>query len=123
MTYQKINGIHVFSADEAQQNAVTQMESLVQHTAAKVGDVAGAALMADHHLGYSQPIGGVVAMRDHVSPSGVSDLFCVYRGREHDVAVLRPAGAVGASSRSHANAAGCRARGPGTPPHGHQPPR
>ena len=53
----------------------------------------------------------------------VSDLFCVYRGREHDVAVLRPAGAVGASSRSHANAAGCRARGPGTPPHGHQPPR
>jgi tRNA-splicing ligase RtcB len=29
------------------------------------------ALMADHHLGYSMPIGGVAAYQDHVSPSGV----------------------------------------------------
>src|SRR5207244_3456845 len=28
-------------------------------------------LCADHHPGYSQPIGGVVAYRDYVSPSGV----------------------------------------------------
>lgn len=38
--------------------------------------VAGA-LMADHHLGYSMPIGGVVAYEEHVSPSGVGyDIAC-----------------------------------------------
>src|SRR5205085_12388729 len=30
-----------------------------------------AVLCADHHPGYSQPIGGVVAYREHVSLSGV----------------------------------------------------
>jgi len=35
------------------------------------------AFMADHHLGYAVPIGGVVAYRDHVSPSGVGyDIAC-----------------------------------------------
>ena len=28
-------------------------------------------LCADGHVGYSQPIGGVVAYREHLSPSGV----------------------------------------------------
>jgi tRNA-splicing ligase RtcB (3'-phosphate/5'-hydroxy nucleic acid ligase) len=38
---------------------------------------AGGALMADHHKGYSQPIGGVVAYRDAISPSGVGyDIGC-----------------------------------------------
>ena len=38
--------------------------------------VAGA-LMADHHLGYSMPIGGVVAYEDAISPSGVGfDIAC-----------------------------------------------
>lgn len=37
----------------------------------------GAALMADHHLGYAVPIGGVVAYREHISPSGVGfDIAC-----------------------------------------------
>lgn len=36
-----------------------------------------AALMADHHVGYSMPIGGVVAYPDKVSPSGVGfDIGC-----------------------------------------------
>lgn len=36
-----------------------------------------AALMADHHLGFGIPIGGVVAYREHVSPSGVGfDIAC-----------------------------------------------
>ncbi len=36
-----------------------------------------AALMADHHLGYAVPIGGVVAYVDKVSPSGVGyDIGC-----------------------------------------------
>src|SRR5580700_2399280 len=35
------------------------------------------ALMADHHLGYAVPIGGVVAYRESVSPSGVGyDIAC-----------------------------------------------
>jgi tRNA-splicing ligase RtcB len=35
------------------------------------------ALMADHHLGYAVPIGGVVAYRDSISPSGVGyDIAC-----------------------------------------------
>ncbi len=33
--------------------------------------------MADHHKGYSQPIGGVVAYRGQISPSGVGyDIGC-----------------------------------------------
>ena len=36
-----------------------------------------AALMADHHSGYSVPIGGVVAYRNQISPSGVGfDIAC-----------------------------------------------
>jgi len=39
--------------------------------------VYGAALMADGHLGYSQPVGGVVAYREHLSVSGAGfDLSC-----------------------------------------------
>jgi tRNA-splicing ligase RtcB len=35
------------------------------------------ALMADHHLGYAVPIGGVVAYMDSISPSGVGyDIAC-----------------------------------------------
>ena len=35
------------------------------------------ALMADHHLGYAVPIGGVVAYKDKISPSGVGfDIAC-----------------------------------------------
>ena len=43
--------------------------------------VAGAALMADGHRGYSMPIGGVVAYREAVSPSGVGyDISCLAAG-------------------------------------------
>jgi tRNA-splicing ligase RtcB len=42
-----------------------------------VEDDARGALCADHHLGYSMPIGGVVGYRAHVSPSGVGfDIAC-----------------------------------------------
>ena len=35
------------------------------------------ALMADHHLGYAVPIGGVVAYEEEISPSGVGfDIAC-----------------------------------------------
>ncbi|NJO05463.1 MAG: RtcB family protein [Chloroflexaceae bacterium] len=61
-----------------------------EHDAATLGqikrcasdeEVAGAALMADAHKGYSMPIGGVVAYRDAVSPSGVGyDIACGLKG-------------------------------------------
>lgn len=36
-----------------------------------------ALMMADHHLGYAVPIGGVLAYRDAISPSGVGyDIGC-----------------------------------------------
>ncbi len=38
---------------------------------------ADAALMADNHKGYSMPIGGVIAYRNAVSPSGAGyDIGC-----------------------------------------------
>jgi tRNA-splicing ligase RtcB (3'-phosphate/5'-hydroxy nucleic acid ligase) len=40
-------------------------------------ETAHVALMADNHKGYAVPIGGVVAYRDHISPSGVGyDIGC-----------------------------------------------
>ena len=40
-------------------------------------DARAAVLMADHHLGYAVPIGGVVVYEDAVSPSGVGfDIGC-----------------------------------------------
>jgi len=42
-----------------------------------VGSVAGGVLCADGHLGYAQPVGGVIAYEDHVSVSGVGfDIGC-----------------------------------------------
>ncbi len=62
------NGIAIFG--EPIPEAVSQMETVRQ-------SADRAALMADHHLGYSMPIGGVAAYRDHVSPSGVGyDIAC-----------------------------------------------
>lgn len=44
-------------------------------------EAAGAALLADGHKGYSMPIGGGVAYRDAVSPSGVGyDISCLGAG-------------------------------------------
>lgn len=70
MSYQDLEGIRVWGVPD--ESAVRQMR-----TCAQTGDVFQAALMADHHKGYSQPIGGVVAYHDMVSPSGVGyDIAC-----------------------------------------------
>src|SRR5690242_131238 len=43
----------------------------------RVGSVAGGVLCADGHLGYAQPVGGVIAYEEHVSVSGVGfDIGC-----------------------------------------------
>jgi tRNA-splicing ligase RtcB len=52
--------------------AIEQMENVMRDERAVKG-----ALMADHHKGYSMPIGGVVAYEDAVSPTGVGfDIGC-----------------------------------------------
>lgn len=44
---------------------------------ARYGSVVGAAICADGHLGYAQPVGGVLAYEEHVSVSGVGfDIAC-----------------------------------------------
>lgn len=63
-----INGISVWG--DPQENAVRQMLNCAR-------DSERCALMADHHLGYSVPIGGVIAYQGQVSPSGVGfDIAC-----------------------------------------------
>ena len=64
-----IEGFPVFG--EPLMNAVEQMIRVRDSGASAV------ALMADHHLGYSQPIGGVAVYEDQLSPSGVGyDIAC-----------------------------------------------
>lgn len=68
MSYQIINNIPVWG--QPLQNAVGQMENCLKTAHA-------AALMADHHLGYAVPIGGVIAYEGQISPSGVGfDIAC-----------------------------------------------
>ena len=68
MNYQIIDGIPVWG--EPLQNAVDQMKNCLRTASC-------AALMADHHLGYAVPVGGVIAYADQVSPSGVGfDIAC-----------------------------------------------
>src|SRR3954465_4870897 len=63
-------GIRIYGSHDA--NTVAQLENCV---AAEPG--AEGVLCADGHVGYSMPIGGVVAYRDHLSPSGVGfDIPC-----------------------------------------------
>jgi tRNA-splicing ligase RtcB len=66
---QIIDNIPVFG--DPIQNALDQMKNVLLKGADRV------ALMGDHHLGYSVPVGGVVAYRDGISPSGVGyDIGC-----------------------------------------------
>lgn len=68
MPYTEIHGIPVFG--DPFDNAVEQIVRCAR-------EAERAALMADHHLGYAVPIGGVVAYEDRVSPSGVGyDIAC-----------------------------------------------
>lgn len=53
-------------------NAVRQLQTCLRHPKAITG-----ALMADHHVGYAMPIGGVIAYDNAISPSGVGyDIGC-----------------------------------------------
>jgi tRNA-splicing ligase RtcB (3'-phosphate/5'-hydroxy nucleic acid ligase) len=77
--YKLVNGIPVWG--EHDDATLAQ----IQRCAADE-QVAGAALMADGHKGYSMPIGGVVAYRDAVSPSGVGyDISCGLKAARTDI--------------------------------------
>lgn len=68
MAYENINGVYVWG--EADEKTVEQMMNCSD-------EACHWALMADHHVGYSMPIGGVVAYENHISPSGVGfDIAC-----------------------------------------------
>ena len=65
-----MNDIPVFG--EADENTLQQMANCMAPDFTY-----GGALMADNHLGYSMPIGGVIAYHDYISPSGVGyDIGC-----------------------------------------------
>src|SRR6187551_2625136 len=54
----------------------------------RAGDADYGVLCADHHPGYSQPIGGGIAYEGHVSPSGVGyDIGCGNKAALTDLAV------------------------------------
>lgn len=67
---QTIDGVRVWgNPDEGAVNQAIRCS--------KTGDVYATVLMADHHVGYSQPIGCAVAYRGMISPSGVGyDIAC-----------------------------------------------
>jgi tRNA-splicing ligase RtcB len=65
---QFVDNVPVWGSPE--EGALSQIK-----TCAKTADKV--ALMADHHKGYAVPIGGVVAYKDSISPSGVGfDIAC-----------------------------------------------
>jgi tRNA-splicing ligase RtcB (3'-phosphate/5'-hydroxy nucleic acid ligase) len=66
-----IDGIPIFGT-QVDEGALKQIKKTKEDPS-----VAAVALMADHHKGYAVPIGGVVAYRYHISPSGVGyDIAC-----------------------------------------------
>src|SRR3954447_10660941 len=55
---------------------------------AEAGDAVRAALLADGHVGYSQPIGGVIAYPEHLSVTGAGwDIGCGNRATQTDLRV------------------------------------
>lgn len=68
--YQTIQNVRVWGTPL--ENAVSQAVTCAKH-----GNVVQVLLMADHHKGYSQPVGGVVVYDGQISPSGVGyDIAC-----------------------------------------------
>jgi len=70
MAYETIDGVRVWGNPD--EGALAQAKTCAKH-----GNVVQTLLMADHHKGYSQPIGGVVVYDGQISPSGVGyDIAC-----------------------------------------------
>lgn len=70
MAYTTIDGVRVWGNPDPGAMAQAKM-------CAETGNMVQTLLMADHHKGYSQPIGGVVVYDGQISPSGVGyDIGC-----------------------------------------------
>ncbi|QUL55680.1 RtcB family protein [Paenibacillus tritici] len=70
MAYTTIDGVRVWGKPD--DGALVQARMCAEN-----GNVVQTLLMADHHKGYSQPIGGVVVYDGQISPSGVGyDIGC-----------------------------------------------
>src|ERR671929_2094585 len=64
--------VRIKTFGEVDRRSLEQLERCMQ-----AGDAELGVLCADHHPGYSQPIGGGIADEGHVSPSGVGyDIGC-----------------------------------------------
>tara|TARA_B100000686_G_scaffold210428_1_gene217211 strand:+ start:2219 stop:3364 length:1146 start_codon:yes stop_codon:yes gene_type:complete len=69
---------------QLQDSALQQMNNCLKHDKAVL-----AALMADHHHGYVQPIGGVIAYHEAVSPAGVGyDIACGNKAVRLDISAI-----------------------------------
>lgn len=75
--------IKIFGRSGIEDSAVEQLEKC-----STFGNCVGAALMADAHLGYSIPIGGVIAYKDMISPSAVGfDISCGNKAVRLDIKI------------------------------------
>lgn len=69
---------------QLQDSALQQIKNCLKHDKA-----VSAALMADHHHGYVQPIGGVIAYHEAISPSGVGyDIACGNKAVRLDISAI-----------------------------------
>jgi tRNA-splicing ligase RtcB len=85
-----VAGVTIRTFGDHDAATIQQLENCV---AAEEG--AEGVLCADGHLGYSMPIGGVVAYRDHISPSGVGfDIACGNKAVRTDLTYDQVAGDV-----------------------------
>jgi len=70
MSYARFKEIQIFG--KAQEAAIKQMQAAMEKSRADYG-----VLCADNHVGYSIPVGGVIAFADSVCPNGVGyDIAC-----------------------------------------------
>src|SRR5512142_715163 len=64
--------MHIKTFGRVDERSLKQLERCMS-----AGDAEYGVLCADHHPGYSQPIGGAIAYEGYVSPSGVGyDIGC-----------------------------------------------
>ena len=69
---------------QLQDSALQQIKTCLKHDKA-----VSAALMADHHHGYVQPIGGVITYHEAISPSGVGyDIACGNKAVRLDISAI-----------------------------------
>lgn len=66
-----MNNLHIFGREIIDPNAIKQIENCIN------SEEDLAVLTADAHKGYSMPIGGCIAYKNYISPSGVGyDIAC-----------------------------------------------